>query len=151
MAKKHDSFDAALDSIVTKEKMINRRQSFFVLVVALIAGCTRTEAGTAEAPSSGELAGLWTVQNPTDQHVLRGAKAIQLNVDGTASIVHGSTTFQRRWKLADGRLTISDPPGQVPGPPLRFVIVEMDTSRKRMRLKGDFPPAAKDVLLVKSE
>jgi hypothetical protein len=131
--------------------MINRRQSLSALFVALTASLTCVYAGTEKDPSVAELAGTWNVENPTDRHELKGAKAIQLNLDGTASIVHSNMTFQRRWKLVNGQLTISDPPGQVPGPPVRFAIAEVDATRTRMRLKGDFPSAAKDVQLVRSK
>ena len=120
-----------------------------ILFLLSVAGTSSAEDG--RALSMADIAGTWNVENPTDNHDLSGTKTLLLGADGTASLKHDRMTFNRRWRLSSGQLTISDPPGQVPGPPQRFEIVEVGEKLGRLRLKSDYPRSAKDVLLVRAK
>jgi hypothetical protein len=119
-------------------------------IVFLLSVTGPSSAEDGRALSMADIAGTWNVENPTDNHDLSGTKTLQLSADGTASLKHERMTFNRRWKLASGQITITDPPGQVPGPAKRFQIVDVGEKQSRLRLKSDYPRSAKDVLLVRA-
>lgn len=126
------------------------RALHIVSVALLLIATGPTSAGDTQAISVATIAGTWSIENPADRHDLSGTKTLQLNADGTALLNHDRMAFNRRWKLSGGQLVITDPPGQVPGPPKHFEVVEVSAKMDRLRLKSDFPRSARDVVLVRA-
>ena len=120
--------------------------SFLALVGILTV--TPAQAQRSGDPTSSDLAGSWVVvQNSKATDTLRG---MSLQPNGDAELKHSSMSFKRRWKFADGVLTISAAnDGFAPGPPDSYKVVAFDASKKKLDIRNEI--LRRDIRLVKSQ
>lgn len=120
--------------------------SFLALVGTLTV--TPALAQRSGDPTNQNLAGSWVVvQNSKASDTLR---EISLQPNGDAELKHSTMSFKRRWKIADGVLTIFAAEDEfAPGPPDSYKVVAFDASKKQMDIRNEM--LRRDIRLVKSK
>ena len=83
-----------------------------------------------------DLAGVWVVvENSKKTDAMR---QMEFRQDGSAVIKYPNTAFSRRWEITGSTLTVyAADDGTTPGPPDRYSIVELDVSRKTLRIRHE--------------
>lgn len=83
-----------------------------------------------------DLAGVWFVvenSKKTDE-----MQKMELRLDGSAAIKYPNIVFNKKWKVSDRTLTVyAADDGAAPGPPDRYSIIELDTSKKSLRIRHE--------------
>lgn len=99
-------------------------------------------------PASSDLAGSWVVvQNSKTTDTFRG---MVLQPNGDAELKHSTMSFKRRWKFAEGVLTIfAANDGSPPGPPDKYKVVAYEASMKQLDIRNE--TLRRDIRLVKSQ